>query len=546
MYCVIENRVFLAVNLNHIVIRSAVPVSGSRRTFQYAVGVIDTPLLVCIVLVQPGKQFGPAFVAYGFQLYAFILRNRIPAACIVRRFGALQLQVNGLRQFIARNIRCAVLLFPLLCNLYVDQLAPCIDKRCRYSIVIALRNGAAHPFAVLGNGAVFAAREGHPLQACVCRFIFRHNKPCTDRDFVNHNLAVVLFTVLFHLAGVCLRLNFVAEALAADIAELDGKGKFLIFQFLVRGGFLAYNQLAGLDLVGENHLQLGQLVFVSRTAVGAEYERIIIRFLFWADIFVLDWVSFIICSFNHRLRPAIFRGGARNIFQCGNRLAVFVYRPACVVQFGVGYLFQGYVAAAAELILKGDRLTVLQQELAIFIHNIPIATVGGKHGICRVLQRAGCGRAIVWDVVLLGRKACCCLLLRRAAECKVAQVNFARKVIADCYFFDPIVEICIFLQGVQQQPYGVPLPRVQPGRRAVDITALQALGAKATHLLVACVPKLHIQVAQRAGIVLIALLALHIDIKGQVAVLPYINCFTQWQGAPALLSVLTGWVIHCG
>ncbi len=137
---------------------------------------------------------------------------------------------------------------------------------------------------------------------------------------------------------------------------------------------------------------------------------------------------------------------------------------------------QGYVAAAAELILKGDRFTVLQQELAVFIHNIPIATVGRKHGICRVFQLAGCGGVIVWDVVLLGRKAWFCLLLRRAAECKVAQVNFARKVIADCDTLESIVEILTGgFQRIQQQPYGVPLPRMQPGCRTVDITALQAL-----------------------------------------------------------------------
>ncbi len=61
--------------------------------------------------------------------------------------------------------------------------------------------------------------------------------------------------------------------------------------------FLAYNQLAGLDLVVENHFQLGQLVFVRRIAVGAENERIISRFLSsYVVICVLDWFS-IFCRF---------------------------------------------------------------------------------------------------------------------------------------------------------------------------------------------------------------------------------------------------------
>ena len=205
---------------------------------------------------------------------------------------------------------------------------------------------------------------------------------------------------------------------------------------------------------------------------------------------------------------------------------------------------QGYVAAAAELILKGDRLIVLQQELAVFIHNIPIATVGGKHGIFCVFQLSAFGRAIVWDVVLLGRKAWFCLLLRRTAECKVSQVNAARKVIADFDALEHIVETFIGgFQRIQQQPYGVPLPRMQRGCRTVDITALQALAVDTAFLVALIIQKLHIQVAQGAGI---GLFALHIDIKGQVAVLAYIDCCTQWQGAAALFSVRTGWVIHCG
>ena len=75
---------------------------------------------------------------------------------------------------------------------------------------------------------------------------------------------------------------------------------------------------------------------------------------------------------------------------------------------------------------------------------------------------------------------------------------------------------------------------MQRGRRAVDIAALQPLGAKAAHLLVVCVPKLHIQVAQGAGIVRVAL---HIDIKGQVAVRTYIYGCVPCQCAAALVAV---------
>ena len=189
---------------------------------------------------------------------------------------------------------------------------------------------------------------------------------------------------------------------------------------------------------------------------------------------------------HHLFRSAIVRGGALDVLQTSiiahrnnfcvavylcNRYAVFVYRPACVVQFVVGQLFQGYVAAAAELVIKGNGLTGLQQEVAVFIYNIAGAVAGGKHRIGRVLQRAGFGRAIVGDVVLRGGKAFLFRHGRRTAEYKVAQVNAARIVIAHRYFCNLIVELCIFLQGVQHQPHGVPRSRVQRGRRAVDIAA---------------------------------------------------------------------------
>ena len=70
---------------------------------------------------------------------------------------------------------------------------------------------------------------------------------------------------------------------------------------------------------------------------------------------------------NHLFRSAIVRGGAADVLQCVNiarinnaglavytcnRYAVFVYRPSCIVQFGINLLSQGYVAAAAELVIK--------------------------------------------------------------------------------------------------------------------------------------------------------------------------------------------------
>ena len=242
-------------------------------------------------------------------------------------------------------------------------------------------------------------------------------------------------------------LDCVAEALAANIAESDGKGKFLAFQCLVLGGNLAYNQLACLDLVVENHFQLGQLVTIGRAAVRAKNQCI--ARLIGLYVLVLGVVS-VKFYINHLFRSAIVRGGAADVLQRANtarrnnvffavytcnRYVVFVYRPSCIVQFGVDLLLQGYVAAAAELVIKGNGLTVLQQELSVFIHNVAVAKVGGKHRIGRVFQLTACGRAIVGDVVLRGGKACLFRRGRRTAECKVAQVNAARIVIAHRYAF---------------------------------------------------------------------------------------------------------------
>ena len=171
----IENLVLLAVDLNHIAIRAAVKFPICRRAFQHAVGVSDMviPRLVRIVLVQPGKLFGPAFVTVGFfQLYAFIPRNRQPAVCFIRRFGALQLQVNGVGQVGLRNVRLTVLRFPLFFDRYVNQFAGGIFKRCRCSVRFALCNGAVHLYAVRGNSAVFAAIDRHRFQACARLFFF--------------------------------------------------------------------------------------------------------------------------------------------------------------------------------------------------------------------------------------------------------------------------------------------------------------------------------------------------------------------------------------
>ena len=347
-----------------------------------------------------------------------------------------------------RNVRLTVLRFPLFFDRYVNQFAGGIFKRCRCSVRFALRNGAVHLYAVRGNSAVFAAIDMHRFQACARLFIFRHNKPCADRNFVDHDLAVVLVTVLFHRAGVRLLFDCVAEALAANIDKLDGKGKFLAFQCLVLGGNLAYNQLACLDLVVENHFQLGQLVIIGRIAVRAKNQRASVRLL-GLCVLVLGVVSVKGCI-NHLFRSVIVRGGAADVLQCVNiarinnaglavytcnRYAVFVYRPSCIVQFGINLLSQGYVAAAAELVIKGNGLTVLQQEPSVFIHNVAVAKVGGKHRIGRVFQLTAFGRAIVWDVVLRGGKACLFRQGRRTAECKVAQVNAARIVIAHRYAF---------------------------------------------------------------------------------------------------------------
>ena len=254
--------------------------------------------------------------------------------------------------------------------------------------------------------------------------------------------------MLFHRAGVRLLLDCVAEALAANIAESDGKGKLLAFQCLALGGDLAYNQLACLDLVVENHFQLGQLVTIGRAAVRAKNQRASVRLL-GLCVLVLGVVSVKGCI-NHLLRSAIVWGGASDVLQRANiahrnnvtiaaytcnRYVVFVYRPSCIVQFGVNLLLQGYVAAAAELVIKGNGLTVLQQEPSVFIHNVAVAKIGGKHRIGRVFQLTAFGRAIVGDVVLRGGKACLLRQGRRTAECKVAQVNAARIVIAHRYAF---------------------------------------------------------------------------------------------------------------
>ena len=61
---------------------------------------------------------------------------------------------------------------------------------------------------------------------------------------------------------------------------------------------------------------------------------------------------------------------------------------------------------------------------------------------------------------------------------------------------------------------------MQRGRRTVDITALQALAVDTAFLVALIIQKLHIQVAQGAGI---GRFALHIDIKGQVSEVFYID-----------------------
>ena len=114
LYCVLENRVFPAVNLNHIARRAAVECSICRCTFQYAVGVIHMGIIFHIKFVQAGKLCDPAIVP-PLQFNA-VAGNIFPIAFDVRCCGALQFQVDGRRQFLVRNIRRAVLLYPLLRN----------------------------------------------------------------------------------------------------------------------------------------------------------------------------------------------------------------------------------------------------------------------------------------------------------------------------------------------------------------------------------------------------------------------------------------------
>ncbi len=99
-------------------------------------------------------------------------------------------------------------------------------------------------------------------------------------------------------------------------------------------------------------------------------------------------------------------------------------------------------------------------------------------------------------------------------ECKVAQVNAARKVIADFDALEHIVET--FIGGFREFSSSRMVyhcPRMQPGCRTVDITAAGPAVDTAT-FGVFLYPKAPHEVAQGAGI---GLIALHIDIKGQVA-----------------------------
>ena len=129
--------------------------------------------------------------------------------------------------------------------------------------------------------------------------------------------------------------------------------------------------------VGKFQLQAGQLCGVSyiRLGIGAEYDGAIGGRLFAILSVIIIGVSrpvrVVALRSNRFFRSAIIRGVAllpHQVLLIGrhrcpvsvlrNRLIIFVDGPAGIVQGGVGILGNGDVAAAAELIFKGDRFAV--------------------------------------------------------------------------------------------------------------------------------------------------------------------------------------------
>ena len=180
-----------------------------------------------------------------------------------------------------------------------------------------------------------------------------------------------------------------------------------------------------------------------------------------------------------------------------NRLTIFKNGPLRVVQILVDLLVNGQVAAAAELIFKGDRLAVLQDEAAVFIHQHRagffirgiLCVFGGHQGTRRC-------RSIIRNFFLSGGEAGDHCRHSFGREHDVAQINVARVVAAKQqlrYVF--IVEAihCFHLGKIQLD--GDPLV-VFHRHRAVDRTIQERL-VQAAPCVFVFILQLQVHVAQR-------------------------------------------------
>ena len=106
-------------------------------------------------------------------------------------------------------------------------------------------------------------------------------------------------------------------------------------------------------------------------------------------------------------------------------MSVFIQTPGCVKCRGTDLLLHGNVAAAAELISKGCRLTIRQNKGSIFSNHAGIGTEGIAQGIdCTLwlLQVSGFSRTIIRNVSLIHLESDMLRYLHAGTKYKVIQI----------------------------------------------------------------------------------------------------------------------------
>ena len=106
-------------------------------------------------------------------------------------------------------------------------------------------------------------------------------------------------------------------------------------------------------------------------------------------------------------------------------MSVFIQTPACVKCRRIYLLLHGNVAAAAELISEGCRLTIRQYKGSICFNHTGIRTEGIAQGIdCTLwlLQFSRCSRAIIRNFFLIHLESDMLRYLHAGTEYKVIQI----------------------------------------------------------------------------------------------------------------------------